>query len=79
MDKAVAVTILEDIQKSLLGSNGKENGLRTVEIYKKNLEVSTNKKIKELMDKQKKYGTSGRKALKLNKKIDEEIKKIYNS
>lgn len=83
MEKDVAITMLEDIEQSLQGKNAKGSGLKTVEIYRKDLEISTNKKIRKLIDKQmvyvQKYGRNGRKTLKLNKKIDEEIRKIFNS
>lgn len=82
MEKDVAITILEDIQQALLGENGKENGLKTVEIYRKDLEVATNKKIKKLKDKQKEYcqiyGEDDKRTLKLSKKIDKEIQKIFS-
>lgn len=83
MEKDVAITILEDIQNALCTDNPKENALKTLEIYRKDLEISTSIKIKKLIDKQleyvQKYGRNGRKTLNLNKKIDKEIKKIFNS
>lgn len=83
MEKDVAITILEDIKQSLIGENAKNNTIKTLEIYRKNLEISTNKKIQKLINRKKeymeKYGKNGRKTLKLDKKIDREIKKIFKS
>lgn len=83
MEKDVAINILEDIENALYTKNPKENTIKTLEIYRKNLEISTNKKIQKLVDKRKnyiqEYGKNGRKTLKLDKKIDKEIKKILKS
>lgn len=82
MEKQVAITILEDIYSSLQEYDWKEKGLKTIDIYKKNLEIATNKKIQELIEKQnecvRKYGENGRKTIALNKKIDKEIARINN-
>ena len=65
MEKDVAITILEDIENALYTKNPKENTIKTLEIYRKNLEISTNKKIQKLVDKRKnyiqEYGKNGRK------------------
>lgn len=62
---------------------GKRIGLKTIKIYRKNLEIATNEKIQKLIKKQKeyieKYGENGKRTQKLNKKIDKEINKIFNS
>lgn len=62
---------------------GKRIGLKTVDIYKKNLEIATNKKIQNLIEKHtqysKKYGEQNSKTLRIGKKIDEEMQKIYNN
>ena len=83
MEIEIAISILEDIRQLLIGKEPKEKALRTIEIYRKNLELATNEKIKRLIEKQKeyikKYGSNNRKILKINKKIDEEIQKIYNN
>ena len=47
MEKDVAITILEDIQDALCTDNPKENALKTLEIYRKDLEISTSTKIKK--------------------------------
>lgn len=83
MEKQVAIDILENIQETLTGENAKEKGLKIVEIYRKNLEISTSKKMRKLINKQKEYcqiyGEDDKKTLKLVKKIDEEIQRIFNS
>lgn len=83
MERKVAISILQDIQNRLMESNWKEKSLRTIDIYTKELKVATNDKIRELREKHNKccmlYGEAGRKTIKLAKKIDEEIQKIYNN
>ena len=78
MEKQVAMEILQDIRNSL--NNDTEQALKTIEIYKRNLEIAENQKIKKLINKQKeytkKYGENGRKTIKVNKKIDKKIRKI---
>lgn len=82
MKKQIAISILEDISTSLMDNNWKEKTLKTIEIYRKGLEIATNVKIKNMIDKHseftKKYGENHKKTIKLGKKIDEEIQKIYN-
>ena len=82
MDKQVAINILEDVIQSLIGDNAKRKGLSTVNQYIKGLEISTNEEIHALINKQieyrQQYGENHKKTLKLNKKIDEELRKIYN-
>ena len=83
MEKEVAISILEDIENSLQKDNWKEESLKTIAIYRKGLEIATNLKIKNLIEKHreyiKKYGENDKKTIKIGKKIDEEVKKIYNS
>lgn len=83
MDKDVAINILEDVKQSLYRENGKQKGLSTVTQYIKGLQIAENKEIHQLIVKQqeyiKKYGENGRKTIKLNKKIDEKMQKIFNS
>ena len=50
MEKEVAISILEDIENSLQKENWKEESLKTIAIYKKGLEIATNLKIKNLID-----------------------------
>lgn len=83
MEKEVAISILEDIENSLQKDNWKEESLKTIAIYRKGLEIATNLKIKNLIEKHreyiKKYGENDKKTIKIGKKIDEEVQKIYNS
>lgn len=83
MKKEIAINILEDIEDSLIQKNWKEESLKTITLYRKGLEVSTSTKIRKLIEKQKeyleKYGESGKKTLQINKKIDDEIRRIYSN
>lgn len=83
MEKEVALNILKDIRDSLMQKNWKEKSLKTIALYRKGLEVATSTKIRKLIEKQKeyleKYGESGKKTLQINKKIDDEIRRIYNN
>lgn len=83
IEKQIALNILEDIQDSLMKENWKEEPLKTIDIYRKGLEIATNPKIKNLMEQYKKYkeiyGEEDKKTLKIAKKIDEETHKIYNN
>lgn len=82
MEKQVAINILEDIYSSLQGYNWKEKGLKTLKIYQKNLEISTDKEIQYLIKKQKKciekYGEDSIKTKRLNKRVDKKIREINN-
>ena len=83
MEKEVAIRILEDIQRNLNQENWKCQTLSTIRQYKQGLLIATNDKIKKLVEKHKeyikKYGENGKKTMALGKKIDEEVKKIYNN
>lgn len=83
MEKEIAINILQDIENSLMQKNWKEKSLKTIALYRKGLEVATSTKIRKLIEKQKeyleKYGESGKKTLQINKKIDDEIRRIYNN
>ena len=83
MEKEVAISILEDIQNTLNKEDWKNQTLKIIDIYKKNLKITENSKIKNLIKKQKEYiknyGEYSNKTLKINKKIDEELRKIFNS
>lgn len=83
MEKEVAIRILEDIQRNLNQDDWKCKTLSTISQYKKGLLIATNPKIKKLVEKHreyiKKYGENGKKTIAVGKKIDEEIKKIYNN
>lgn len=83
MEKEVAISILEDIENSLQKENWKDESLKNIAIYRKGLEIATNSKIKNLIEKHRKYiekyGENNPKSIKIGKKIDEEVQKIYNS
>ena len=82
MQKEIAINILQDIYDSLQGYDWKERGLKTLKIYQKNLEISTNKEIQYLIKKQKKciekYGEDSIKTKQLNKRVDKKIREINN-
>ena len=79
VEKEVAISILQDIKDDIV--KDKSKGLRTIDIYVKNLEVATSPKIKELVAKKKelvaKYGEADKRVEKINKKASAEINKIF--
>ncbi len=84
MEKTVAISILEDIYEKLQDTkNPKEKGLLTISTYRKNLEIATNENLKKLIKKHteyaKKYGEYDKKTLRLSKKIDKRMRKIFNN
>lgn len=84
MEKQVAISILQDIQDSLKDEkNAKIKGLQTISTYRKNLEITTNEKLKKLIEEHtkyvKEYGEYDKKTLRLSKKIDKEMRKIFNN
>lgn len=83
MNKQTAIDIFEDIQYCLNSEDWKNRTLKTIDLYRKNLKIATNKKIQKLVEIQKeyikKYGENVEETIKINKKIDEELRKIYNS
>lgn len=82
MKKNVAILILQDIQLSLMDNNWKEKSLQTIELYKKGLEVATNEEIKKMIkihyNHAKKYGNNHIKTIKLGKRINDKVQKIFN-
>lgn len=80
VEKEVALSILQDIKDDIV--KDKSKGLRTIDIYVRNLEVATSPKIKELVAKKKelvaKYGEDDKRVEKINKKASDEIGKIFN-
>ena len=80
VEKEVAISILQDIKDDI--NKDKSKGLRTIDIYVRNLEVATSSKIKELVAKKKelvaKYGEDDKRVEKINKKASDEIGKIFN-
>ena len=83
MEKEIAINMLQDIEDSLMQKNWKEQSLKTIAVYRKGLEIATSTKIRKLIEKQKefleKYGENGKKTLQINKKIDDEIRRIYSN
>lgn len=83
IEKSVVVDILEDIRKALNEDKTGTKAMKTVEIYRKNLEVATSTKLKELVKKKKeltsKYGEDDIRVARLNKKASNELEKIFNS
>ena len=53
MDKQVSISILQDIQEALNKDDWQIKTLKIVDIYEKNLKVSTSAKIKKLIEQQK--------------------------
>lgn len=80
VEKEVAISILQDIKDDIV--KDKSKGLRTIDIYVKNLEVATSPKIKSLVAKQKalleKYGEDDARVIRINKKASAEINKIFD-
>ncbi len=83
MEREVAIAMLEDIEQSLNDKDWKNKSLKTIDLYKKNLEIAENKKLKKLIYKQKayvkKYGEDDKRTVQLNKKIDNEMRRIFDS
>lgn len=83
VEKQVALDILEEIKQNIQEDDSGTKALKTINIYRKNLEVAVNPKIKELIEQQKeamaKYGEDDKRTIKLNKQISKEMGKIYNS
>ena len=82
MEKQVALDILQEIRQNIQEDDTGIKALKTIDIYRKNLEVAVNPKIKALEKKQKesmaKYGEEDKRTIKLNKQISKEMDKIYN-
>ena len=83
MDKQTAIAILENIGNTLDEVDWREKGIKATDIYIKGLKIATNEKIQNLIHRQDKYsklyGENSKKTLKLSKKVDKEIRKIFNS
>lgn len=77
-----AINILEDIKQCIIDDFTGKKALKTIDIYKKNLEISINPKIRKLVEEQKeiinKYGEEDKHTTKINNKIAKELSKIYN-
>lgn len=83
VEKQVALDILEEIKQNIQEDDSGTKALKTINIYRKNLEVAVNPKLKALVEQQKeciaKYGEDDAHTKKLNKKISKELEKIFNS
>ena len=81
MEKEKAIEILEEIESQLNYKDCKE-AEKTIDIYIKNLEISTNDRIQQLIEKntkyREKYGEDSFRTKMLAKKIDKELIAIYN-
>lgn len=77
------INILEEIKNTFNTENWQENGLKETEKQIKIFKFYQSKKYNNLKNKQqkylKKYGMNGRKTIRINKEIDNRLKKIYNS
>lgn len=78
-----AISILEDIKQCIVDDFTGKKALKTIDIYKKNLEISINPKIRKLVEEQKeiisRYGDDDKHTTRINNKISKELSKIYNS
>lgn len=78
--KSEAINILKEIEEDLKNEN-REKAIKDIDYYIKNIEITTDKKINELMYKylemKKNYGLYDRRTMSISKKIDKEILKIY--
>lgn len=83
VEKQVALEILEEIKKDIQEDDTGTKALKTIDIYRKNLEIAVNPKIRALVEQQKevmaKYGEDDAHTIRLNKKISKELEKIFNS
>ena len=79
IEKEVAINILEDIQQCLNQENWQDRTLSTVTQYKKGILVAIDEELKGLIAERKKYDEDSPEAIKLSQKIDERLRKIYNS
>lgn len=83
MEKQVALDILQEIRQNIQEDDTGTKALKTIDIYRKNLEIAVNPKLKALVEQQKeciaKYGEDDAHTIKLNKKISKELEKIFNN
>ena len=83
VEKQVALDILEEIKQNIQEDDSGTKALKTIDIYRKNLEIAVNPRIKILVEQQKetmaKYGEEDKRTIKLNKQISKELEKIFNS
>ena len=83
MDSFTALNILEEIKENLYVNDNGISALKTINIYKKNLYLASNKDLERLINKRlvclNKYGENNFKTIRLTKKIDKIIHKIFNN
>ena len=79
IEKSVAINILEDIQQCLNEEKWQVKTLSTVKQYKNGILVSIDEELKGLIAERKKYDEDSSEAIKLYQKIDDRLRKIYNS
>ena len=83
VEKQVALDILEEIKKDIQEDDTGTKALKTINIYRKNLEIAVNPKLKALVEQQKevlaKYGEDDAHTIRLNKNISKELEKIFNN
>ncbi len=79
IEKSVVIDILEDIQQCLNQENWQNKTLSTVNQYKKGILVSLDDELKDLIVEHKKYDEDSPKAIELTQKINERLRRIYNS
>ena len=81
IDREKSIEILEEIESQLNYKDCKE-AEKTIDIYIKKLEISTNDRIQQLIEKhtkyREKYGEDSFRTKMLAKKIDKELLAIYN-
>lgn len=81
ISKPIAISILQDVKDSLSQENWEEQTLRTINIYKKNIEISMNPTIQKLVRKYKKcfdkYGENNIMTIILGRKIDKKMQEIF--
>ena len=83
VEKQVALDILEEIKKDIQEDDTGTKALKTIDIYRKNLEIAVNPKLKALVEQHKevmaKYGEDDAHTIRLNKNISKELEKIFNN
>lgn len=83
VEKQVVINILEDIEQALKDDHTGNKSKRTVDIYRKNLELKTNDTFKKLVEEHKdsvnKYGEDNERTIRISKKASKILDDIFNS
>lgn len=78
--KSEAINILKEIEEDLKNEN-REKAIKDINYYIKNIEITTDKKINELMYKylemKKNYGLYDKRTISISQKIDKEMLTIF--